>query len=103
MFESNNDGASLWQDSAYCQNANTDQFFSNAKGKELREDIAYAKGICAQCPVKSFCLNDAILYGYEGVWGGTTEKERRKIPAFKVKMLREDAQESGTFNYILKS
>ncbi|GAA2254512.1 WhiB family transcriptional regulator [Streptomyces amakusaensis] len=40
--------------------------------------IAQAKSLCSQCPVKKECFNSALEQGTrEGIWGGTTEKERR--------------------------
>lgn len=39
-----------------------------------------AKAICAGCPVREPCLEDALVRGEEfGIWGGLTETERRKI------------------------
>lgn len=44
---------------------------------ELAEE---AKVVCAECPVRQPCLEHA-LSGRErdGVWGGLTERERRRI------------------------
>lgn len=39
-----------------------------------------AKAVCATCPVWRECLEYALAdHEREGVWGGTTEKERRVI------------------------
>lgn len=98
MFDSNNDGVSLWQESANCREIeNPDIFFPdrNVKPKEAKE-------LCLGCPVKNVCLEYALLYGLSGVWGGTTDKERAKIPRWQVIELREDADESGVFNKALK-
>ena len=40
------------------------------------EQIAQAKAICCTCPVRQRCL-DVNLHEQYGVWGGTTESERR--------------------------
>jgi len=37
-----------------------------------------AKAICEDCPVKIKCLDYAVSAGMHGVWGGTTEFERKK-------------------------
>jgi hypothetical protein len=37
-----------------------------------------AKAICAQCPVKIRCLDYAVSAGMHGIWGGTTDNERRR-------------------------
>lgn len=43
-------------------------------------DIAYAKSICRRCPAVERCLQWALETGQEhGVWGGLSEKERRRI------------------------
>lgn len=45
-----------------------------------RREQAHAKRICQGCPVKDLCLEDALLRGDDwGVWGGLTEKERRRL------------------------
>ena len=41
-----------------------------------------ARKVCAECPVKQQCLDYAITNLIKhGMWGGTTENERRKIRA----------------------
>jgi len=37
-----------------------------------------AKAICEVCPVKIMCLDYAVSAGMQGVWGGTTESERKR-------------------------
>lgn len=46
--------------------------------------IRQAKAVCAGCPVRSDCLYYALSLGVRllpGVWGGTSERERRKMRA----------------------
>lgn len=39
-----------------------------------------ARKICADCPVKAPCLEYALLHRIDhGVWGGASERERRRI------------------------
>jgi WhiB family redox-sensing transcriptional regulator len=39
-----------------------------------------ARRICADCPVKRPCLEYALVNRIDhGVWGGTSERERRRI------------------------
>ncbi len=53
----------------------TDLFFSD----EIPA-IRAAKAICATCPVQQLCLEHALTNRErDGVWGGLTEKERRRI------------------------
>lgn len=42
-------------------------------------NAAPAKAICADCPVRMDCLWSAIANNEQGIWGGTTEEERRDI------------------------
>jgi WhiB family redox-sensing transcriptional regulator len=42
--------------------------------------IQQAKAECAMCPVREDCLDWAIETNQDfGIWGGCTERERRKI------------------------
>lgn len=48
--------------------------FFPERGASLRR----AKAICAECPVRERCLEHALTEPEKhGVWGGTSEKERR--------------------------
>lgn len=41
---------------------------------------AEQKAVCARCLVRTECLTYALDHGVvEGVWGGATENERRKL------------------------
>jgi WhiB family redox-sensing transcriptional regulator len=37
-----------------------------------------AKAICAQCPIRIQCLDYAVSAGMQGIWGGTTDSERKR-------------------------
>ena len=42
--------------------------------------VQEAQRICAECPVKIPCLEYALANRVDhGVWGGTSERERRRI------------------------
>jgi WhiB family redox-sensing transcriptional regulator len=42
--------------------------------------VDVARRVCADCPVKSPCLEYALFNRIEhGVWGGASERERRRI------------------------
>lgn len=64
-----------WQERAACRNTDPAVFFP------LRgEDAAAAKAICAGCPVAEECLAYALTaYERHGVWGGASERERRRM------------------------
>lgn len=64
-----------WQDLAHCRGANPDLFFPE-RGASTRT----AKGICRECAVQPECLEFAIVSSEKfGIWGGMSERERRKI------------------------
>jgi len=58
-----------------CANVPPSTFFpSDGAGVEV------ARRICADCPVKAPCLEHALVNRIDhGVWGGTSERERRRI------------------------
>lgn len=42
--------------------------------------VQAAQRICAECPVKGPCLEYALAHRVDhGVWGGASERERRRI------------------------
>jgi WhiB family redox-sensing transcriptional regulator len=44
------------------------------------EQIESAKAVCRACEVQAMCLEFALATNQEaGVWGGTSEEERRKL------------------------
>src|SRR5688500_5148768 len=60
-----------WRREAVCLSGDAEQAF--------RENSRKAKQHCSSCPVKRDCLNYALLYGEEGVWGGTSTADRTQI------------------------
>ena len=67
-----------WREAAACLDAPPDvTFFPD---KQDFETVLKAKAICATCPVADECLSWAIETNQsEGIWGGHTAKERRKL------------------------
>jgi WhiB family transcriptional regulator, redox-sensing transcriptional regulator len=66
---------SEWRLSALCAETDPEAFFP-----ELGGSPRAAKAVCAQCSVRAECLEFAIANDERfGVWGGTTEKERRQL------------------------
>jgi len=65
----------IWRQRAACRGVDPDIFYPVSD-----EDAEDAKAICRQCPVQELCLDWALSNRErEGVWGGTTERERRRI------------------------
>ncbi len=64
-----------WAVFAACTKARNVSFFPQSKAEE-RAAIA----VCSFCPVREDCLDHALVTRERfGVWGGLSEKERRKI------------------------
>jgi WhiB family transcriptional regulator, redox-sensing transcriptional regulator len=64
-----------WRKRAACRGIDPEVFFPVTD-----EDAEEAKAICATCPVREACLEYALAHRErEGVWGGATERERRRI------------------------
>ena len=75
--------AETWQLKAACQGPQAPLFFppTTFERKEEKEDReADAKHICSGCSVRRDCLDYAIrIREPHGIWGGTTEIERRAL------------------------
>jgi hypothetical protein len=69
-----------WSDEAACK-GQTALFFGSDNTARYQ-----AKKICATCPVKEPCLEEALelasCYDLHGVWAGTTRLARHKIVGF---------------------
>jgi len=64
-----------WQASALCAQTDPEAFFPE-KGGSTRE----AKSVCKTCTVKQECLDYALENDERyGIWGGLSERERRKL------------------------
>jgi WhiB family redox-sensing transcriptional regulator len=63
-----------WRDHAACQEADPELLFPTTR---TEADAATARAWCNVCPVTAACLAYAVEHGRYGVWGGTTEQERR--------------------------
>lgn len=64
-----------WRKHAACRGIDPEVFYPVTD-----EDAEEAKAICGACPVHQTCLEHALVHRErEGVWGGATERERRRI------------------------
>ena len=64
-----------WRQHAACRGLDPEIFYPASD-----EEAEAAKAVCAQCVVASACLEHALAHRErEGVWGGATERERRRI------------------------
>jgi WhiB family redox-sensing transcriptional regulator len=64
-----------WQERALCAQTDPEAFFPE-KGGSTRE----AKKVCVSCEVRAECLEYALEHDERfGIWGGLSERERRKL------------------------
>lgn len=68
-----------WSLEGLCQRVDPEEFFQTKQSKvQMR--------ICEECPVFELCRDYAMLHEDYGVWGGTTDRQRkkfRKTPEFE--------------------
>ncbi|MGH9014202.1 MAG: WhiB family transcriptional regulator [Acidimicrobiia bacterium] len=65
-----------WRQLARCRGIDPEVFYPVSDD----DDAAEAKEICALCPVREACLEYALASREKhGVWGGLTERERRRV------------------------
>jgi WhiB family redox-sensing transcriptional regulator len=64
-----------WQERSLCAQTDPEAFFPE-KGGSTRE----AKKVCVGCDVRAECLEYALANDERfGIWGGLSERERRKL------------------------
>lgn len=81
-----------WQDKGACygmwEKGKTDLFFppdnpgGPKRGKGVlgeAQRVGMAKKICLRCEVRSRCLRFALNNNLTGVWGATTDADRRQL------------------------
>ena len=76
--------------SAPCAQADPEAFFPE-RVKGTVPETQTAKKICRTCPYTVQCLEWAIEHDERGIWGGTTERDRRVMKQQrrgKLKVLR---------------
>lgn len=69
-----------WRHESLCADTDPELFFPIGTTGQALLQIAKAKEVCTNCPVKSECLDFALETNQDsGIWGGTSEEERRNI------------------------
>jgi WhiB family redox-sensing transcriptional regulator len=64
-----------WRELGACRGLEPETFYPLTE-----EEADQAKAVCAQCSVQTACLEFALAHREkEGIWGGATERERRRI------------------------
>lgn len=65
----------VWRELGACRGLDPGMFYPDEE-----DDSQAAKSVCDQCDVRVTCLEHALASREkQGVWGGATERERRRI------------------------
>lgn len=59
---------------AVCAQVGSEVFYP-----EKNESTVEVKRLCEGCPIRVQCLHEALTHRERGVWGGWTERERRRL------------------------
>ena len=69
-----------WRDNSACRDTDPDLFFPVGTTGPAIEQIETAKAVCRSCDVRLACLEYALVTNQDsGIWGGTSEEERRAL------------------------
>ncbi len=75
MYKGSWDMNTSWKNYGSCRGLNPNIFYPSCE-----EEARVAKAICRQCPVQNECLSYALKnQEKDGVWGGATERDRRRM------------------------
>ena len=69
-----------WRHHSVCRDEDPELFFPIGTSGPALLQVEQAKKVCGRCPVSNECLKWALETGQDaGVWGGTSEDERRLL------------------------
>jgi WhiB family transcriptional regulator, redox-sensing transcriptional regulator len=69
-----------WRNHALCRDTDPDLFFPVGTTGHALMQIERAKEVCGECLAKDDCLEFALETNQDsGIWGGTSEEERRAL------------------------
>ena len=69
-----------WRENSACRDTDPDLFFPVGTTGPAIEQIENAKAVCRVCDVQKSCLDYALVTNQDsGIWGGTSEEERRAL------------------------
>lgn len=71
-----------WMADASCIGVDTEMFFVE-RGQNKPPMIMK---MCNSCPVKNECREYAVKYVLDGIWGGTTPKDRSRLRTSRQKI-----------------
>jgi WhiB family redox-sensing transcriptional regulator len=78
--------AARWRQQAACHGTDLNLFYP-----ERGQSAGPARQVCARCPVRQPCLENALSNRItHGIWGGLTERERRPLQSRLVQDARRE-------------
>lgn len=90
MLEDFENVADDWRCQAACRDTDPDLFFPVGSTGLALEQIESAKVVCQACNSQADCLEFALATNQDsGIWGGTSEEERRHMRRLRVAEQRE--------------
>lgn len=85
----------VWRNNAACLSEDPELFFPIGSSGSALTQTERAKLVCRACGVVDSCLNFALDTNQDaGVWGGTSEDERRSLRRRGSRLIRLSANQS---------
>jgi WhiB family redox-sensing transcriptional regulator len=76
-----------WRHRALCRDEDPELFFPIGTTGPAASQVDDAKQVCRRCAVVEDCLSWALETGQDaGVWGGTSEDERRALKRHSIRL-----------------
>jgi WhiB family transcriptional regulator, redox-sensing transcriptional regulator len=71
--------ALVWMARGACRGEDPGLFSPVSESGPSQHQTERARAICRRCPVLTTCLRYAMDTGQQGIWGATTDDERRAM------------------------
>jgi WhiB family transcriptional regulator, redox-sensing transcriptional regulator len=71
--------SATWMSRGACRDEDPELFFPVAAQGSALSQISAARAVCRRCAVVATCLAYALQTSQAGIWGGTTQEERRAM------------------------
>jgi WhiB family redox-sensing transcriptional regulator len=82
-------GLDDWRSLSACRHSDPELFFPIVESGPGLVQLEAAKAVCARCDVRAECLSFATATVQDhGVWGGTSEEERRAARSARLRQSR---------------
>lgn len=86
-----------WISRAACRTESTNTFFIARGDPDQARKRQKAFAICEECPVRKSCLEYAMVNRETGIWGGTSDADRRRMKRSRTWNTRFDLEPRRRF------